>query len=73
MAEPGIHEELPRPQLVSFRDQHAAWKNAERTFQHAHILIEHERTEARAFQKRNDRRDQDRIVCTDKLSHGRYA
>jgi hypothetical protein len=70
MAEPGIHEELSRPQLVTFRDQHAARKYAERTFKHAHVLIKHERAKARAFQKRYNRRDQDRIVCPDKFAHG---
>jgi len=70
MAEPGIHEELSRPQLVAFGHQHAPRKNAERTFQYAHILIEHKRTKARAFEKRDHRRDQDCIIRTNKFAHG---
>jgi hypothetical protein len=70
MTKPGIDEKLSRPQLMAFRHQHAARKNAKRTFQHAHILIEHERTEARTLEKCYYRRDKDRVVCTNKFAHG---
>src|SRR4029079_8432259 len=70
MTEPGVFQKTPGLQLMILRNQDAAWQDTERPFQNAHILVEHQRLNSGAVQQRHHRRDQDRIVCTDKFAHG---
>ena len=46
----GLFQKVPRPQFVAVRDEHTARQNAERAFQHTHVLVQHQRTNARAFE-----------------------
>ena len=50
-------------------DQDAARQHADRAFQHAHVLVEHQMADAGALEQRLDRRDQDRVVGADDLAH----
>src|SRR6476620_5429790 len=70
MTEPGVFQKTPGLQFMILRNQHAAWQDTERTFQDAHILVEHQRSNSGAVQQRHHRRNQDCIVCTDKFAHG---
>jgi hypothetical protein len=50
MAEPGVFQKFPRSQFMVLYYEYPARQDAERAFQHAHILIEHQRTNTGAFQ-----------------------
>jgi hypothetical protein len=55
MAQAGFFQQPPRPQLVLFRHQNAAWQNAQRPLQNAHVLIEYKRPKPRALKQSHDR------------------
>src|SRR5262249_34888428 len=69
VSETCFFEKPPRRIELLLIDQNAARKNADRTFQHAHIAINHEMLAPRAVEQRFDRRDQPRIVGPAKLAH----
>ena len=52
MAEAGVLEQSARRRKILFLDQHAARQDAERAFEHAHILIEHEMRNGGTFEQR---------------------
>ena len=67
MAETGFLQQAPGGAHIIFGDQNAARQNAEGPFQHAHVLIEHEVADAGALQQSAHRRNQDRVIGTNKL------
>jgi hypothetical protein len=50
MGETGIGEELARLLVVIFMDQNSARQHAERTFDNAHVLVQHQMMDLRAVQ-----------------------
>ena len=73
MTEAGFRQKPPGAPFMVLRNQHAARQNAERAFQDAHILVEHQRLNAGAFEQSYNCRNQDCVVCTDKFAHGTYV
>jgi hypothetical protein len=73
VTETGVLEKTPGAQFMVLRNQHAARQDAERAFQDAHILVEHQRLNSGAFEQSYHRRNQDCVVCTDKFAHGTYV
>src|ERR1700722_4600890 len=69
VAESRLIEEPPCGIDLVLADQNTARENADRAFQHAHILIHHHMLDARAVEQRFERRDQDRIVGANELTH----
>jgi len=69
MAEPGIFKELAGFIGTILRHQNTTRQNTDRSFQHAHISIEHHMRNLGAAQKRLDDRDQHIIVGADNLTH----
>ena len=56
--------------LMLVVDQDAARQDAERAFQHAHVLVEHHMRDVGALEQRLDRGDQHGIVGADELAQG---
>src|SRR6266516_4092454 len=52
-------------------DQDAARQNAERAFEHAHVLVEHVMGNSGALQQGTDRRNQHRVIGANQLAHTR--
>ena len=71
-AEPGILQKTPRPGKILVRDQHAARQHAERAFQHAHVLIEHQMVDAGAVEQSHDPVLISAIVGADQFAHRCY-
>ena len=70
VAEAGVLQKLARDLLMLVVDQDAARQDAERAFQHAHVLIEHHMRDVGALEQRLDRGDQHRVVGADEFVHG---
>src|SRR6266849_2511746 len=54
-----------------FGDQDAARQDAERAFQHAHVLVEHMMGNSGALQQGADRRNQHRVIGANQFAHTR--
>ena len=72
MAEAGVVQQLPRAQFLLVGHQDTSRQDAERTFQHAHVLVEHQVVNARAVEQRPDGGHQHGIIGADDLAHGIY-
>jgi hypothetical protein len=73
MTEASVLQKTPGAQFMVLGNQHAARQDAERAFQDAHILVEHQRLYSVAFEQSYDGRNQDCVVCTNKFAHGTYV
>jgi len=59
VTEPRVLQEAAGSTKVVVANQHPAGQNSERSFEDAHILIEHEMRYGRAVEQRFDRGNQD--------------
>jgi hypothetical protein len=57
-----IDQNLARLTIIVLMDQNAAWQDPERTFDNAHILVQHQMMDIGAIEQRSDRRNQHDIV-----------
>src|SRR6185437_6680053 len=73
VSQTGIGEKLPRLAVVVFVNQNSAGQNAERSLDHAHVLVEHEMMDIGAIQQRADRRDQYHIVGSNQFPHVTFS
>jgi len=62
VAEAGIAENLARFAVIVFMDQDPARQHAERAFDHAHVLVQHQMMNIGAVEQGADRRNQHDIV-----------
>src|SRR5262245_33307012 len=69
VAEAGILEQLAGFGGTFLCHQDAAWQDANRPFEHAHVSIKHHVRDLGTIQKRLDDRDQHVIIGADKLAH----
>src|SRR5215216_3541299 len=65
----GIRQQRPRRLGMRFCNHQAARQDADRSFEHAHVLVEHEVGNPGLVEQRSDRRDEDCIVRADQLVH----
>src|SRR5262245_21890698 len=65
----GVFQELAGTELMIVGDKNASWQHAERALEHAHVLVKDHRSDAGAFQQRNHRRKQNRVIRTDQFTH----
>ena len=70
MSKASVAEQPTGSSHMIVRDENPARQDADRAFQNAHVLVEYQRANAGTLQQRYHRRDQDRVVCTDKFAHG---
>ena len=69
VGEPSVLQEPARGLPVFLVDQNAPRQDAERAFQHAHVLVEHQMMNRRGLQQRFDRGDQHGVVGADEFAH----
>ena len=62
VGEAGIAEDLPRLAVIVLVDQNTARQHADRAFEHAHVLVQHQMVNMGAVEQRADRRNQHDIV-----------
>ena len=62
VGEPGIAEDLPRLAVIVLMHQNTARQHAERAFDDAHVLVQHQMVDIGAVEQRSDRRNQHDIV-----------
>src|SRR6516164_3624387 len=70
VTETSFGEELPCRGELILADHDAPLKGADRSLQHADVLIDHQMADGGALEQRFDRRNQDRIIGANELAHG---
>src|SRR5215469_14975704 len=69
MAKARVRKKAARHVELVLPDQDAAWENADRALQHAHILIHHQMLDPRAIEQRFNGRDQYGVSGANELVH----
>ena len=69
MGKPGIGEKLTRAAIIVLMHQNPSRNDPQRSFDNAHVLIEHQMVNVGAIEQRPDRRDQNRIVGSYQFAH----
>jgi hypothetical protein len=69
----GIAENLACLAIIVVMDQNAARQDAQRTFDDAHVLIQHEMVDIRAVKQRANSRNQHNIVGPNQFPHRKLS
>ena len=66
---PASFSSLRAARNVLVRNQHAPRQHADRAFQHAHVLVEHDVRDLGRIEQRLDRRNQHRVIGANEFAH----